>query len=221
MGWFGLDPQSIADRVKASGAPVRVPSLTESIVRGAAGFSVLSVAAFTPWVFAGRRLGETGMYAACAALFIGLSGPLLHRLILGPGSLPRFTKLFALAFVANAVGWTSGYMILRGHAGSLVGLLAGTAAMGGVIAVAFEARNEALKSIAALFVLTTLGYYVGWWVEAPLSKTHRTAAMLLYGVFYGLGLGAGLGLAFHFCQNAARGNLSSSAGPLTSDSARK
>ena len=208
MGWFGLDPQGIVDRVKASGAPARVETLGGSAARGAAGFAVLSVVSFTPWVFAGRRLGEAGMYAACAVLFIGLSGPLLHRLIIGPGSLPRFYKLFGIAFVANAVAWTSGYMLLRGHPGSLVGLLAGTAAMGGILAAAFGAGNAALKSIAALFVLNTLGYYAGWWVEAPLSKTHRTAAMLLYGVFYGLGLGAGLGLAFHFCQKTVRDRLS-------------
>ena len=148
------------------------------------------------------------MYAACAVLFIGLSGPLLHRLIIGPGSLPRFTMLFGTAFLANAVLWVAAYWRLGGHLGSLVGLLAGTAAMGGILAAAFEAKGAAVKSIAALFILNTLGYYVGWWVEMPLSKTHRTAAMLLYGVFYGLGLGAGLGLAFYFCQQAVRERLS-------------
>jgi hypothetical protein len=208
MGWFGLDPRSIVDRVKASGAPARVETLAGSAARGAVGFAVLSVVAFTPWIFGGRRLlGELGMYAACLILFLGLSGPLLHRLILGPGSLPRFYKLFGIAFLANAIAWTSAYMLLRGHAGSLVGLLAGSAAMGGIIAAAFEAKSAALKSIAALVALHTLGYYVGWWVETPLSKTHRTAAMVLYGVLYGLGLGAGLGLAFHFCQKTVREKL--------------
>jgi hypothetical protein len=210
MGGFGLDPQSIADRVRASGAPARVPTLAESVIRGALGSAVLSVVSFTPWAFAGRQLGILGMYAACALLFIGLSGPLLHRLIIGPGSLPRFSMLFGTAFAANADLWVAAYKGFGGHGGSLIGLLAGTAAMGGILAGAFHAKGAALKSIAALFVLNTLGYYVGWGVETPLSKTHRTAAMLLYGVFYGLGLGAGLGLAFHFCQQAVREKLRAS-----------
>ena len=208
MGRLGLDPQSIADRVKASGAPARVPTLAESVIRGALGFAVLSVVSFTPWVFAGAQLGRIGMYAACAALFIGLSGPLLHRLIIGPGSLQRFYRVFGTAFAANAVLWAAAYMNFGGHLGSLLGLLAGTAAMGGVIAGAFQAKGAALKSIAALFVLNTLGYYVGWWVERPMAKVHLTTAMLLYGVFYGLGLGAGLGLAFYFCQQPVRERLS-------------
>ena len=40
---------------------------------------------------------------ACTAIFIGLSGLCLHRLILGPGSLSRFYKLFSLAFAAFIV----------------------------------------------------------------------------------------------------------------------
>ncbi len=207
MGRLGLDPQSVVDRVKASGSPARVPTLAESVIRGALGFAVLSVLSFTPWVFAGPQLGRMGMYAACTVLFIGLSGPLLHRLIVGPGSLPRFIPLFGAAFGSNAVLWVAAYMQFGGHLGSLIGLLAGTAAMGGILVAAFEAKNAALKSIAALFVLNTLGYYVGWWVEGLLAKSHLTAAMLLYGVFYGLGLGAGLGLAFHFCQKAVREKL--------------
>jgi hypothetical protein len=219
MALFGLDPGSIAGRVTASGAPARVPGLTESVVRGAVGFAVLSVVSFMPWVFgAGRRLGELGMYGACLVVFLVLCGPLLHRLIIGPGSLPRFTGLFGIAFVANAVAWTAAYMTLRGNLGSLAGLLAGTAAMGGIIAAAFDATTPAaLKSMAALFVLNTLGYYAGWWVEVPVAKTHLKTAMLLYGLFYGLGLGAGLGLTFHFCQQAVRERLE----PTASGSARK
>lgn len=207
MGWFGLDPLSIVERVKASGAPAEAPTLAGSVIRGAVGFTIVSVAGFAPWALAGKWLPEIGMYAACAAVFIGLSGLLLHRLIIGPGSLPRFYLLFGVAFLANSVLWTAAWMLLKGDKGSLVGLLAGTAAMGGMIALAFEERRAALPSIAALFVLNTAGYYVGGWVEGALARTNLTVAMLLWGVFYGLGLGSGLGLAFYFSQKTVRERL--------------
>jgi len=209
MSLFQLDPQSIAERVKASGAPARIPSLGASVLRGIVGFTLLSVLGFLPWVVGlEKRIGRAGMYVACAAVFIGLSGPLLHPLILGPGSLPRFFKLFGLAFALYAAAWVAAYMGLKGHAGGIVGLLAGTAVMGGLFAFALDERRAALPSIAALFLLNLAGYYLGNAVELALVKTHLQAAMLLYGVCYGVGFGAGLGLAFHFCQKTARARLS-------------
>ena len=148
------------------------------------------------------------MYAACALVFIGLSGPLLHRLILGSGSLVRFYKLFSVAFAAYSVGWIAGWMAIRGHVGSLAGLLAGTLIMGWILTTAFDARRELLKVVAALFALNSLGYFLGGVIEGALIRRHALTAMLLWGVCYGLGLGAGLGLAFHFCQSEARRLLS-------------
>jgi hypothetical protein len=207
MGWFGLAPQSIVDRVKASGEPLRIPTLAGSLIRGAVGFTIVSVAGFAPWVFAPKWLPEIAMYAACAVVFIGLSGLLLHRLIIGPGSLSRFYKLFGVAFGANSVLWIAAWMILKGDKGSVTGLLAGTAAMGGMIALAFDEKSAAFPSISALFVLNTAGYYAGGWVEHALARANLTVAMLLWGVFYGLGLGSGLGLALFFSQKTVRERL--------------
>ena len=193
-----------------------------SVLRGIVGFTIVSVAGFVPWAIFGRwfqrTVGEAGMYLACAVVFIGLSGPLLHRLILGPGSLARFYKLFGSAFAAYSVAWIVGWMALRGHAGSLAGLFAGTLVMGWMFVHAFEARGALVKVVAALFLLNALGYFVGGWVEGGVmgmktfsvlgvmvaKKTQVRTAMLLWGVCYGIGFGAGLGLAFHFCQERAR-----------------
>jgi hypothetical protein len=147
-----------------------------------------------------------------------LSGPLLHRLIVGPASLERFYKLFSLGFGAYAALWIAGWMILRGHAGSLAGLLAGTAAMGWVLARAFDAKGAAVKVIGAMFLLNAIGYFTGGWSEAAVIRMRDMSvfgsvlsrsmqgmlAKLLWGVCYGVGFGAGLGLAFHFCQERTR-----------------
>jgi len=225
MAWFQLDTASVIERSRAGTRDVEIPSAWTSLQRGIVGFTVLSVAGFAPWALLGRwfyrHAGEAGLYAVCGLVFIGLSGPLLHKLILGPGSLSRFYKLFAIAFAANSVLWIAGWMSFRGHTGSIVGLFVGTAAMAALMVIAFEAWDQFIKALAVLFVLNTAGYFVGGWIEAavigmkqlslfgyPLTKsTRNTTAMLLWGVCYGIGFGAGLGLAFYFCQRRTRDAL--------------
>jgi len=215
MAWFQLDPQSIADRVEPG---ARIPSRAVSLARGMVGFTLLSVAGFVPWAAFGRplyrALGEAGMYAVCAAVFIAFSGPLLHRLILGRGSMGRFYAVFSVAFVVYSIGWTVGWMLWRGHPGSVAGLLAGTAGMGWVLARAFGSGST-LKLIGLLFAWNAAGYFIGgvsdaWigsWRDAVGPEQRATVSMLAHlgwGLCYGLGFGAGLGLAFYHCQSRAR-----------------
>lgn len=225
MSWFGLDPRSIVERVYAAPKTVRIPTLFESVVRGAVGFALVSVAGFTPWVLAGkwfyRNPGEPAMYAACALVFIILSGLALHRMIIGPGSLPRFYAFFGAAFLLYSIGWTVGWMALRGHSGSLAGLAAGTAMMAVMFGIAFEAKSRIADVAAVLFASNALGYFVGGWIEGYLS--HQSAVNVagivlegnalvvfmkyMWAVCYGLGLGAGLGYAFYACQTGVRALL--------------
>ena len=220
MSWFQLDPVSVAERARAASDPSELPSLGRSIWRGIVGFTVVSIAGFVPWAVFGRwfyrQVGEAGMYTVCAVAFIGLSGPVLHRLIVGPGSLQRFYKLFGASFAAYSVAWIVGWMSLRGHPGSLVGLLAGTALMGWMLTRAFDAKDQMATVILALFALNSLGYFVGGVVEGGvmnlknlsgwgITKTVQVVtAKLLWGVFYGVGFGAGLGIAYHLCQGPHR-----------------
>ena len=148
----------------------------------------------------------------------------MHRLIIGPGSMGRWYKLFGIAFAAYSIAWIAGWMVIRGNAGSLVGLFAGTAVMALILTRSFDAKSVLLKVIISLFVLNVLGYFAGGWVERnvigwkvlsePSLALERAArmrlAMLMWGVCYGIGFGAGLGLAFHFCQTEARALLSRS-----------
>src|SRR4051812_23710829 len=101
---FRLDPKS-----RALANPAPPPGWFAFVVRGSIGFMIVSVAGFAPWALAGRPLhraiGEVGLYAVCAIVFIGLSGLLLHRLIIGPGSLGRFYRLFTVAFSGYAIAW--------------------------------------------------------------------------------------------------------------------
>lgn len=223
---FGLDPQSIIDRVKTSGRPRRVPTLGESVLRGTIGFTLVSLGGFAPWVLGGRwfyrNVGEAGLYAVCAVVFIGLSGLLLHRLIIGPGSLVRFYKLFSLAFLAYAVAWSVAWMTLaRGTGGvtaGIIGSLAGIVAMGALLAWGFKAPEAMLKIIVALFVTNLAGYFIGEWayngvlalkegnaVGLVLERSTRSLlSKTAWGLCYGLGFGAGIGYAFYAGQAKAR-----------------
>jgi hypothetical protein len=207
MALFQLDPASIAARVRASGLPVSLPTAASSLLRGIVGFTVVSLAGFLPWPIMDhwfRHPTEIGLYIACTAVFIGLSGPCLHGLIIGPGSLSRFYKVFAIAFIAYAMLWVGFWMALRGTVGEVAGLLGGTVAMGAILAFAFDIPQAAPKISFALFILNALGYYAGGKIEGKLAVDHRLLAMLLWGACYGIGFGAGLGAAFHLCQQRAR-----------------
>src|SRR5688572_32568269 len=90
------------------------PGLGESIIRGAIGFTLLAVAGFAPWALAGRffyrTIGEVGLYVVCALVFIGLSAPLLHKLLAGPRAFRRFYQLFGISFAGYSIAWIAGWM---------------------------------------------------------------------------------------------------------------
>ena len=174
MSWFELDSESIAARMKA-GPSRPAPTLVSHALRGILGFTLVSVAGFAPWVLGGKwfhqNVGEVGMYIACAVVFVGLSGPLLHKLIFG-GGLLTFYKLFGIAFTLYAIAWIAGWMTLRGHVGGVAGLFAGTALMGIIFALAFDALNVVICVILVLFVTNAAGYFGGGVVEGLCPEEH-------------------------------------------------
>jgi hypothetical protein len=220
---FGLDPHSIASRAQAASTTSLAPTLSQSVVRGMLGFTLVSLGGFGPWILAGRwfyrHTGEIGLYAACALVFVSLSGPLLHRLIIPPGSLVRCYKIFGLAFAGYALVWTLSWMLLRGVIGGVIGALAGMAVMGGLLAWGFARPGATLKVVAALFLTNLAGYFVGNWAHTAVqsvlggSGLKPSAVALIsksfWGLSYGLGFGAGIGMAFYFCQAEARRLLKS------------
>lgn len=217
-----LDPGHLAGRLQAASAAAAPPSLAASLMRGSIGFTLVAIAGFAPWALAGGRLaqsiGELGMYLACAGVFVALSGPLLYRLVIGPGALARFAILFMVAYLAYAAAWIAAWMSLHGNRGSLVGLAAGCLLMGWILCRAFTARGALGAVVAALLAGNLLGYYGGGYAEALVGglsvpgvaviaheKARPTAlAMLSWGACYGLGVGAGLGAALHRCQREHR-----------------
>lgn len=229
MRWCGLYPDAMLARIQSSPASVRPLGLEESLQLGAAGFFVVSLGGFAPWLLAGRwlshRLGELGLYAVCTAAFIVLSGLVLHRLIIGPGSTARFYLVFSTAFLTYALCWCVSWFVLGDGAGEWIGSLAGTFAMSAILTNAFDAPKAIAPVHAALFTGHSTGYFLGDFLYA-FNKTNSSAALFgglleepgrlavggfLWATAYGFGFGAGLGFAFHFCQEEIRGRLQSPA----------
>lgn len=177
---------------------------------------LLSVAGFLPWALVGRpltqALGEAGMYAVCALVFLGVSAPLLHRLLDGSRTLARFYGLFTAAFIPYSIAWTAGWMALRGHPGSAAGLVLGCLAMAAVLCGWFGRWRQVGLITLLLLLFQVPGYFAGGWAYGWLGAVAREAdaptlgilAKLSWGVFFGWGLGGGLALALHQLQRGEK-----------------
>jgi len=183
------------------------------MVRGGIGFGIVALAAFSIWATGGKWLqhhvGEVGLYSACALVFLGLSGLLLHRLVLGPESLIRFYAVFIPAFLAYAVVWCAAWFPLRFGFGEWLGSFLGTTAFVAAAAWRFQNFRGFLKASLVLFTFHSEGYFLGGhimhWILGPagsamfngVSRPNLVVvAKLSWGLLYGLGFGAGLGFVF-------------------------
>lgn len=175
-------------------------------VRGALGFAAVSVAAFSVWAFGGKWLrdhgGDPALYAAIAAVFLGLTGALLHPLVRGPRSFVRFTRVFVPAFFAYAAGWCMAWFALGLGRGEWLGSLAGSAAFALVAGGMLGNLRAFPRAGGALFVGHSAGYFAGGPLFYAVKSGHAVLGMLGWGLLYGLGFGAGIGYAFFVFQGA-------------------
>jgi hypothetical protein len=183
-------------------------SLVRDVIHGALGFALVSIAAFSVWAFAAPLFrhagGELGMYAAIAAVFLGLSG-----IALGPvaGGAGRFYRAFLPAFFAYALIWCVAWFGLKGRAGEWIGAAAGCLAFAIISMRMLGCMRGWVVAALALFVLHTAGYFAGDWAMYDFWLADRNAkiprpeaamlAKLSWGLCYGLGFGAGIGWVFH------------------------
>jgi hypothetical protein len=212
----------VSDLMNPSSPVVRLTSISEksarltlsrAVSRGSIGFALVSLGGFAVWAFGGRwfaaRLGEGGMYAVCAIVFLGLSGLFLHPLVQGPRALWRFYKAFVPAFVAYAVVWSMAWFTMGFGAGEWIGSVLGTIVFAALVARSLGSYRSFIVVCVVLFVTHSFGYFIGgelyYWSHKPaaadllgsLSRWQRTVGgRMAWGLLYGLGFGAGMGYAF-------------------------
>jgi hypothetical protein len=176
-------------------------------------FAIVSVFAYSIWAF---RLipGTAALYSTTAAVYIGLAGLALSRLVHSPGAWKRFPFLFAIAFLLYAACWCAFWFGFRGkfHA-DLWGAAVGLATMTWVIRRYFNSRHCFLTLFSVLFALHTLGYTLG---DDLYALVRGTNGRLLWGAAHGLGFGAGLGYVIFRSQPAAENRVTSGPGDASS-----
>jgi hypothetical protein len=208
MGILDLDPSSVQARLSLEGRRPALPTRVQSLWTGCLGFGVTSLIVFGVWAFGGQwmyiNLGESGFYAVCALLFIGLSGCILNRLIIGHRTQLRFYVLWSGAFGLYAVCWCLAWFTLQGKPGEWVGAVLGTIAMALALAWAFGALRRFTRIALSLLVTNLVGYFLG-------DFLHRQAdppiSMFLWGAAYGFIWGLGIGDALYVCQDSIRDRL--------------
>lgn len=182
--------------------PLTPLSLKRSVVTGGLGFCVVSLCVFATMAFGQRwmydRLGVTGAYIACIALFILLGGSALIPLVVGPRRLLRFYAMFGAAFFMYGVSWMAAYFTFKRVFGEWLGSFSGSILMALVFAAGFGVMRSAPLLAALLFVANSIGYFLGSVFYYSLG---RPVGLMLWGAFFGLCLGAGLGAVFYFAQS--------------------
>jgi hypothetical protein len=228
---FGFDPQRSIARLGESGEKPSPPTYGSSIAIGSIGFCIISLLVFAIWAFAGKTLsksiGEGGFYAVCAFAFVGLSGMLFDRLVIGR-TLGRFYALFTTAFLSYSIVWcvvwflcrrpsSEWYGFLTGpRTAGVEGALLGAIAMASVFCIGFRNWKPFGVICLILFLGNAVGYFLGdaaftWLLSEnaaeslSLTKANRVLlAKLSWGLFYGLGFGFGIADALHRLQSPVR-----------------
>jgi hypothetical protein len=191
MKIFGLHPAA---------APVdaaKLPSVPFAMVFGSVSFGVVSVAAYSIWAYH-LVPGTAALYSSVAAVYLGLGGLALSRLVAAPGTAGKFTLLFALCFLTYAIGWCACWFGLRGkYYADFWGALVGLGAMTAMIRSAFGSSGNFLRWFVVMFACHSLGYYLGGQLHLAVPGA---TGRLLWGAAHGLGFGAGLGYLLASCQ---------------------
>lgn len=162
------------------------------VLRGAIGFAAVSVAAFSVWAFGGRAIGnEVLMYALIAAVFLGLSGLLLHPLA---GSVRLFYLTFVPGFLAYAVAWSVIWFAWGNRLSEWLASAVGCAVFAVILGLRSPSRTPGVAVV--LFLAHSAGYFLGGDIYYATRSAEPILAKLAWGLCYGLGFGAGIGYAY-------------------------
>lgn len=205
MRFLGLYPDAVFARNGGSEIDSLQSTASRSTGFGALMFGAVGVVVFGLWAGTGPAMyrwgGEVGAYLVWAALFMGLAGLGLGRLVVGRDNRLRFLGCFALAFGAYSAVWMAAWFIFRNRTGEVAGAMAGTAVFALILCRAFKAPASWSDTALYLFIGNAAGYFAG---DLAHNRLGGDAGKLAWGLLYGLGFGAGIGASLYTVQAEIR-----------------
>ncbi|MFM7187837.1 MAG: hypothetical protein ACKO14_08460 [Armatimonadota bacterium] len=168
--------------------------MSSHIVAGSTRFAAASTLVFSTVAFAERwmyaNLTVAGAYVVWTLLFL-IVAPLAFIQLLGKSPHRRaFPVWFNIAFIAYCVLWCAGWFLSPDTLGEVVGCVAGSLALAGVLCSRGYVRKSFVVAGLALGACNLVGYFAGGFLNARIGGP---IGMLAWGMLFGAGTGAGIG----------------------------
>jgi hypothetical protein len=162
-------------------------------LRGALGFGVVSTLVFSTVAFAERwmyqNLTVPGAYGVWMVMFLVLA-PIAFIGVVPSDRRRTFPLWFNAAFFGYCVLWCAGWFLSPNTLGEVVGCIAGSIALAGVLVWRGYVGKSLPVAGVVLAICNLIGYFAGGYLNAKLGGP---AGMLTWGLLFGSGTGAGIG----------------------------
>jgi hypothetical protein len=168
--------------------------MSSHIVAGSSRFAAASTLVFSTVAFAERWMYQNltipGAYVVWTLLFL-IVAPLAFMQLLGQSPERRaFPVWFNIAFFAYSALWCAGWFVSPNTLGEVVGCVAGSLALAGVLVWRGYVRKPFVTAGLVLAAYNLVGYFVGGFLNARIGGP---VGMLAWGMLFGAGTGAGIG----------------------------
>jgi hypothetical protein len=173
---------------------IKVGFIPVGLIRGALRFAAASTLVFSTVAFAERwmyqNLTIAGAYVVWTALYL-IVAPASFMSMVGDAAKRRLFPLwFNVAFFAYCVLWCAGWFESPNTLGEVIGCIAGSLALVGVLVWRGYVGTPLPVAGAVLAICNLIGYFVGGYLNARFGGP---TGMLVWGALFGAGTGAGIG----------------------------
>ena len=178
--------------------------MSSHIVAGSSRFAAASTLVFSTVAFAERwmyaNLTIAGAYVVWTLLFL-IVAPLAFIQLLGESPQRRaFPVWFNIAFLAYCSLWCAGWFVSPNTLGEVVGCVAGSLALAGVLGSRGFVRKPLVTAGLVLAACNLVGYFAGGYLNARIGGP---VGMLAWGMLFGAGTGAGIGAILRSDQKSS------------------
>jgi hypothetical protein len=182
----------------------KVPSALAGSFIGGIRFAIASTLVFSTVAFAERwmyqNLTVPGAYVIWTVLYLIVAPISFMPLIRMSATRRMFPVWFNIAFLAYCALWCAGWFLSPNTLGEVVGCIAGSIALAGVLVWRGYVGKSLPVAGVVLAICNLIGYFAGGYLNAKLGGP---AGMLIWGLLFGAGTGAGIGAILRSDQKSS------------------